>query len=78
MEAVIGENVACDNYIDNLLEYFTYLPLTLTHKSEHRSVRFVGFFAQLFWMLPALLITGLPFLVLLFGTFIENVWEGTF
>jgi uncharacterized protein YqgC (DUF456 family) len=64
------------DWLDRIMIYGPCLPLKLTSDSESRWSRVLGMIWFLFWVIPAFAVVLLPFIVCLYGTLIEDAWNG--
>lgn len=65
-----------DKIIEYLLDYGVWLPLTLTVDSKNRAIRILGLFCFFVWFPPAIVILGVPCLIMFVIAIICTVWRG--
>ena len=62
--------------LDGLFCWGLFLPMTMTHDHKSRSVRLMGLLWFAVWILPALAVSMMPFVLLIFAEAIVMAWRG--
>lgn len=66
----------CERTTDRLMLYGPLLPVELTADSDKRWVRIFGLLWYVIWVIPAMVIVGIPVLLLLLGSIFKEAWKG--